>query len=134
MEALVNYSLIINEIKLINHNISGGPFSIDPIINRNVSSIDDSKASVTYSLEISNTPEHPFPVDIFVSLTGVFDISKLDKKDVDNFLKIQSCQIIFPQIRSIVATLTASAFIQPILLPVIDARKLFVSSDSNVDE
>lgn len=134
MEALVNYSLIINEIKLINHNISGGPFSIDPIINRNVSSIDDSKASVTYSLEISNTPEHPFPVDIFVSLTGVFDISKLDKKDVDSFLKIQSCQIIFPQIRSIVATLTASAFIQPILLPVIDARKLFVSSNSNVDE
>ena len=134
MDALVNYALIINEIKLINHKISGGPFNIDPIINRNISSIDESKASVTYTLEISNTPEHPFPIDVFVSLTGVFDISKLDKKDVDDFLRIQSCQIIFPQIRSIVATLTSSAFIQPILLPVIDARKLFATSNPATKE
>ena len=134
MDALVNYSLIVNEIKLINHQITGGPYSIDPIINRNIIPISESKASVTYSLEISNTPERPFPIDIFVSLTGVFDISKLDKKDVDDFLKVQSCQIIFPQIRSIVATLTSSAFIQPILLPVIDARKLFITSSDNSDE
>ena len=58
----------------------------------------------------------------------------LDKKDVDDFLRIQSCQIIFPQIRSIVATLTSSAFIQPILLPVIDARKLFATSNPATKE
>ena len=49
---------------------------------------------------------------------------ELEKEKVDDFIKIQSCQILFPQIRTIVATLTASAFVQPILLPVVDARKL----------
>ena len=124
MEALVNYSLITNEISLVRNNISGEAFTVDPQLHRKIDSIDDSKIAVTYELDIKNTEDHPFPLDIKVSMTGVFDVSKLEKEKVDDFIKIQSCQILFPQIRTIVATLTASAFVQPILLPVVDARKL----------
>lgn len=125
MDALVNYSLIINEVKLLNHKVFGESFTIDPQIHRRIETVDKTKSAVTYVLEIKNTPEHPFPVDIVVSITGVFDISKLKTEDVDYFLKVQTCQILFPQIRTIVATLTSSALMHPILLPVIDAKKLF---------
>ena len=124
MEALVNYTLITNEISLVRNNISGESFTVDPKLHRKIDSLDDSKIAVTYELDIKNTDDHPFPLDIKVSLTGVFDISKLEKEKVDDFIKIQTCQILFPQIRTIVASLTSSAFVQPILLPIVDARKL----------
>lgn len=127
MESLVNYSLITNEISLIHHtNVSGESFTIDPHLKRKIDAIDDSRTAVTYILEIKNTEEHPFPLDITVSITGVFDVSKLDKEHIDDFLKVQTCQILFPQIRTIVANLTSSALMQPILLPIVDAKKLFV--------
>ena len=124
MEALVNYTLITNEISLVRNNISGESFTVDPKLHRKIDSLDDSKIAVTYELDIKNTDDHPFPLDIKVSLTGVFDISKLEREKVDDFIKIQTCQILFPQIRTIVASLTSSAFVQPILLPIVDARKL----------
>ncbi len=125
MEALVNYKLIINDVIIHNNMLPDGKFLIDPQLHRSVSRIDDNNAAVTYVLEIKNTNEKPFPVDILVSITGIFDISNLDKKDVDNFLNVQSCQIIFPLIRTIVANLTSSSLMPPILLPIIDARKAF---------
>ncbi len=127
MDSLVNYSLITNEISLIHHhNISGDSFTVDPQMKRRIDVVDDSRTAVTYILEIKNTDEHPFPLDITVSLTGVFDVSKLAKDNIDDFLKVQTCQILFPLIRSIVANLTSSALMQPILLPIVDARKLFI--------
>lgn len=125
MDSLVNYTLITNEIKLINNHISGQAFNINPQIHRKIESIDKNKTAVTYTLEIKSTQEKPFPIDLTVSLTGIFDTHNLEEKDVDNFLKVQSCQILFPQIRTIVATLTSSALMPPLLLPVVDARKLF---------
>lgn len=125
MESIVNYKLITNKISITNNYLEGENFTIDPQIQRSINAIDDSHASVTYDLVIKNTEEHPFPVDIEVSITGLFDISKLNKKHVDDFLKIQTCQILFPQIRTIVASLTSSAVMTPLLLPIIDARALF---------
>lgn len=125
MDSLVNYTLITNEIKLINNHIPGQAFNINPQIHRKIESVDKTKTAVTYTLEIKNTPEKPFPIDLTVSLTGIFDTHNIEENDVDDFLKVQSCQILFPQIRTIVATLTSSALMPPLLLPVVDARKLF---------
>lgn len=125
MEPIVNYTLIINEITLVNHHINGQSFKINPQIQRKINILDESHAAVTYILEIRNTTEQPFPFDITVSLTGQFDLSKLAKENIDEFLKIQTCQILFPQIRTIVASLTTSALMPPILLPIVDAKTLF---------
>ena len=88
MDSLVNYSLKVNEIRFVNHQVLGDSFNVNPKISRTITPVDTDKAAVTYVLEIINTPEHPFPVDIVVSITGVFDVSKIEPKSVDNFLKI----------------------------------------------
>lgn len=125
MDSLVNYSLQVNEISFVKHQIVGESFNVDPKISRTITPVDADKAAVTYVLQIINTPEHPFPVDIVVSITGVFDVGKIEPKSVDDFLKIQTCQILLPHIRSIVSTLTSSALMPPLMLPIVDARKLF---------
>ena len=102
-----------------------GKFTVDPHLQRTINKIDDKCTAVTYDLEIKNTDEHPFPIDIRVSVTGLFDISGLQEDKVDDFIKVQSCQLVFPHIRTIVATLTSSSLMPPILLPIIDARKAF---------
>lgn len=130
MDSLVNYTLNVNEIRFVNHRMQGDSFNVDPKIHRKIDSLDENKTAVTYVFEMINTPEHPFPVDIVVSITGVFDTSKLDPASVDDFVKVQTCQILFPQIRSIISTLTSSALLPPLLLPIIDARKLFSQEDT----
>lgn len=125
MESLVNYKLITNKIAVKNNYLENGSFSIDPTINRTIEPIDDNHTAVTYVLSIKSSEEKPFPADIEVSITGIFDISKLNEKDVDDFLKVQTCQILFPQIRTIVSSLTSAALMSPLLLPIVDARKLF---------
>lgn len=125
MKSLVNYKLITNKISIINNKLKDGNFNINPQLHRTIVQIDDDHYAVTFNLEIKNTDEHPFPVDIEVSITGIFDVSKLEKKSIDDFLKVQTCQILFPQIRTIVSSLTSAAIMPPLLLPIVDARSLF---------
>ena len=54
MDALVNYTLITNEISLINHHMVGESYTVNPQIHRDISVLEDNKRAVTYVLEIKN--------------------------------------------------------------------------------
>ena len=125
MDSLVNYSLIVNEISLKNNNLRNGQFEANINLRRNIDKKDDSHYFVTLILTVTNDVEHPFPVDLKVSISGLFDVSKLKEKDIQDFVDIQTCQLLLPHVRSIIASLTASAMIPPLLIPIVDARKLF---------
>lgn len=134
MDSLVKYKLITNKISIVNNNLNDGHFSVDPKIHRTIDQIDENTYSVTYDLEMKNSEQTPFPVDIEVSITGLFDVSKLGDDQIDDFIKIQTCQILFPQIRTIISSLTSVAMMTPLLLPIVDARKLFSENSSNQSE
>ena len=75
--------------------------------------------------EIVNTPDAPFPLDIRVSLTGIFEMNNIPLEQHDSFLKITAVQVLFPYVRNIISTVTASALVPPIVLPIIDVKTLF---------
>ena len=125
MEPLVNMQLVTNEVTLKNHNIAGENFQIKPKFTRNIGQLDEKRMVVELRVEILNSEENPFPVDIVVSMSGTFDISKLEEKDIRKFLEIQSVQIILPHIRTLIATVTTASLMAPLMLPIYDARKLF---------
>lgn len=129
MNSNISFSLITNEVRLVNNNLPKGEFKMDLKLNQIIQKDDEVHSRVTYVLEIKNTPETPFPIDLLVSVTGLFDITNINEKDVDDFLKVQSCQIIFPYIRSMITSLTSNAFLPPLILPIVDARKLFGKKD-----
>ena len=125
MQPLVNMKLLTNEISIKNNHLPEGKFNLTPMITRNINVIDDTHSAVELILEIINSEDNPFPVNIRVSLTGIFDISGLPTETVDNFLKVQAVQILYPYIRTMVTSITSSSLMPPIILPVIDVKNLF---------
>ena len=125
MGALMNMRLATNEISIKNNFLPKGSFNLAPQIRRIIGEVDDTHASVEIRVEIRNTEENPFPMDVTASMTGIFDMSSIEEKDRDNFLKIQSVQLILPHLRSLIASTTAAALMTPLMLPIYDARKLF---------
>ena len=125
MGNLTEMRLITNEISVKNNNLPGGSFNLMPKIQRLIGKVDETHASVEIRVEIHNTEENPFPVDVIASMTGIFDMSNIEEKDRDNFLKIQSVQLILPHMRSLIASTTAAALMTPLMLPIYDARTLF---------
>lgn len=125
MEPLVNMQLVTNAISVKNNHLPAGTFNLTPKFVRKIGKIDDTHAAVEIEVQIHNTDETPFPVNVDASMTGLFDISNIEENDVESFLKVQSIQLILPHLRSLIASTTASALMTPILLPIYDARKLF---------
>lgn len=125
MGNLTEMRLITNEISVKNNNLPGGSFNLMPRIQRLIGKVDETHASVEIRVEIRNTEENPFPVDVIASMTGIFDMSNIEEKDKEKFLKIQSVQLILPHMRSLIASTTAAALMTPLMLPIYDARTLF---------
>lgn len=125
MEPLANVQLITNEISIKNNHLPDGKFQINHSITRNINTIDDTHVAVELVYEIINSEEHPFPIDVRVSLTGIFDLSNIPQNAVEHFLKYQAVQILYPYVRTMVTNITASSFMPPIIPPVIDVMKLF---------
>lgn len=125
MDVLLNMQLITNEISIRNNQLPPGEFKFNPTFTRNISRIDETHAATELRMDAVNTEDNPFPVDITVSISGVFDISALEEKDVEFFLKYQAVQILFPYVRNAVSSLTSTALMPPIILPVINAQQLF---------
>ena len=125
MGNLTEMRLITNEISVKNNNLPGGSFNLMPKIQRLIGKVDETHASVEIRVEIHNTEENPFPVDVIASMTGIFNMSNIEEKDREKFLKIQSVQLILPHMRSLIASTTAAALMTPLMLPIYDARTLF---------
>ena len=121
---ITNVEIITNEISIKSNKLPKGNFTIAPRFTRNIGT-DNETGFVELICEILNSEEQPFPVNIRVSLTGVFDLSQVPDDQRDYFLKITAVQIIFPYVRNIVSTITSSALMPPIILPIIDVKKLF---------
>ncbi|MBQ6606494.1 MAG: protein-export chaperone SecB [Firmicutes bacterium] len=125
MQPLVNMQLVTNEISIKNNHLPDGQFTIQSQITRNIGVLDETHSTVELVLEILNTEEHPFPVDIRISLTGVFDISTLPAEAHDSFLKLQAIQIMYPYLRTMLTNITSSSLMPPIVLPIVDVSTLF---------
>lgn len=67
-----------------------------------------------------------YPFSMNIAITGIFhfnedeNISEIDKQ---KFARINSIAILFPYVRALVSTYTASANIQPLILPPINVVK-----------
>lgn len=125
MNTLLDMQLITNIMSIKNNQLPNGEFAVNPRFTRNIITIDQSHAATELRVDIANSEENPFPVDIVVSITAVFDISKLPESEVSQFLELQAVQILFPYVRNAVSTLTTTAMMAPIILPVIDVKQLF---------
>ena len=102
-------------------------FEIKPQFSRTVRRVQENDKLWFLSLEVKveSTETDPKPFNLKARLVGVFEAeeieSELDRQD----LVINMTEIVYPYLRAAVGSLTANAFINPLMLPVIPAGTMF---------
>lgn len=128
MNQLANFRIVTNEVKIINHDMDGN-FDVSPNINRQTGHIENSSNYFTkLTISFENTEEHPFPIDLSVTMTAIFDLQHLDTDDqeqIERFLRFQGVQTLFPYMRATISNTLSSAMIAPLTLPIVDVYQLF---------
>ena len=117
----VSYSM--NRIKMDKDT----KFEIKPQFSRTVRRVqeNDKLWFLTLEVKVGSTENEPKPFNLKARLVGVFEAEEiendLDKQD----LVINMTEIVYPYLRAAVSSLTANAFINPLILPVIPAGTMF---------
>ena len=102
-------------------------FEIKPQFSRTVRRVqeNDKLWFLTLEVKVESTENEPKPFNLKARLVGVFEAEEiendLDKQD----LVINMTEIVYPYLRAAVGSLTANAFINPLMLPVIPAGTMF---------
>lgn len=116
-------SYTINRIKMDKDT----KFEIKPQFSRTVRRVqeNDKLWFLTLEVKVESTEEAPKPFDLKVRLVGVFEAEDL-QDDLDRHdLVINMTEVVYPYLRAAVSSLTANAFINPMMLPVIPAGTMF---------
>ncbi len=119
---IINSTLKTEKISLQNYSIEG-QFNVNPQYKKCISKVKENVYKAQLSVSITNTTENPFPIDLEIIFSGIFEFDQIEnQKELDTFLNINAIQIIFPYIRSLVSTITGASLMQPLVLPIVDTR------------
>lgn len=119
---VLNTVIKCKKVNISNNNLTGN-FQLFPTFTKQIEKLDNQNYTLTLNFEVKSTSEKPFPLDIEASICGTFSFEQnLNEADVENFMMIPAVQIIFPHLRSLVSSVTANCYIQPLLLPLVDPR------------
>lgn len=99
--------------------------AIDISLDMNASyEIDTEKRCMVTVLDVTifdNPIENNYPFKMYVELAGVFSMQEGDINDIEKF-KPNSVSILFPYVRALVTSFTASANVTPLILPTINVN------------
>ena len=102
-------------------------FDIKPQFSRTVRRVQENDKIwfLTLEVKVESTEDSPKPFNLKARLVGIFEAedinSDLDRQD----LVINMTEVVYPYLRAAVSSLTANAFINPLMLPVIPAGTMF---------
>ena len=115
-------SYTINRVKMDNPK-----FEIKPQFSRTVRRVQENDKVWFLSLEVKveSTEDAPKPFNLKVRLVGVFEAEEIETDLDRQDLVINMTEIVYPYLRAAVSSLTANAFINPMMLPVIPAGTMF---------
>lgn len=102
-------------------------FEIKPQFSRTIRRVQENDKIWFLNLEVKveSTEDSPKPFNLKVRLVGVFEAEEINEEQDKRDLVINMTEIVYPYLRSAVSALTANAFINPMILPVIPAGTMF---------
>lgn len=109
-------------------------FRLHPHFNMELLDKGNDRYDVKLSVEIMSTEECPVPFRLYVALTGHFvyndDNNEIPMEIKEQLLRKNTVAILFPFLRQIVATLTTTANIPPLMLPIMNFDNGQVDSEN----
>jgi preprotein translocase subunit SecB len=117
----LNYT--INRIKLDRN----AKIEIKPQFSRSVKKVQENDKLYFLNLEVKveSTEDAPKPFNLKARLVGIFEAEDIVDEEDRRELVINMTEIVYPYLRAAVSSLTANAFINPLILPVIPAGTMF---------
>ena len=102
-------------------------FEIKPQFSRTVRKVqeNDKLWFVALEVKIESTETEPKPFNLKARLVGVFEAEDIQDEMDKHDLVINMTEIVYPYLRAAVSSLTANAFVNPVMLPVIPAGTMF---------
>ncbi len=100
---------------------------IKPQFSRTVRRVNENDKLWFVSLEVKveSTEDAPKPFNLKTRLVGIFEAEDINDEQDRHDLVINMTEIVYPYLRAAVSSLTANAFINPLILPVIPAGTMF---------
>ena len=99
-------------------------FDIPSRFKQDVIDLGDNNYDIKLSFDITPTEEHPMPFELRVTMVGHFSYNSANGTDEEKakecILRRNTISILFPFLRSIVATLTTTANVPTLVLPIMD--------------
>ena len=120
----------VNNISTVSFNIKdtrqdGKKYTITPSFGKSIKKVNDEMYEVKLIFSIKNENQNVSPYEIELIIKGVFVLKNPDKGEIEEFLKVNAIQILFPYLRSTLSSAMSALMIQPIFLPLMDARFIF---------
>ena len=102
-------------------------FEIKPQFSRTIKRVQENDKLWFVSLEVKveSTETEPKPFNLKARLVGIFEAEDVNTDEDRQVLAISTTEIVYPYLRAAVSSLTANAFINPLILPVIPAGTMF---------
>ncbi|VEU82934.1 protein-export chaperone SecB [Acholeplasma hippikon] len=123
---VLNTIIKTNKVTIVNNNLNGN-FQLFPVFTKQIVKLEDSVYEITLNFSVEHSIEKPFPLNMQASMSGIFSFEKgTPESEMENFMNLPAIQIVFPHLRSLVSSVTASCYVQPLLLPLVDPR-LFIN-------
>jgi len=115
-------SFKVNRVKIENPR-----FEIKPSFARQIRKANENENIyvVALSCKIESTDEEPKPFNILVNYLGIFETDGITTDEDRRLFAIKATEILFPFLRAGVANLTATAMINPLMLPIVPGDILF---------
>lgn len=125
MQKAAPFRIITNEVRLKNNNVPAGKFAIAPRFTRKIGRLNENNFFLELNVEIASTEEKKTPLDLFISITGIFNLALFPENERDAYIKEEALRILFPYLRTMVTNMTAGALMPPLVLPITDLSKTF---------
>ena len=87
-------------------------------VDRTIEKIDENTFKTSLNFEIFSLEEKPTPFTLLIKLSGIFQLKAWENEENNTLATVNTAAILFPFIRSLVATITANTSVPPYILPV----------------
>lgn len=118
------------KFNLIHNKLPNGQYDVTPIFKKNINKIDDENFDVKLMFALRKDEDKKTPFDLELIIVGEYELKSYSEEELNVFLNVNAIQILFPYLRSMLSSAMASLMINPIIIPVMDARNILAEEEN----
>lgn len=124
---ILDYKVVVANYKLNADFVASEEDTIElfPEFYHSIDKISRDICDVYLGVNINSSANHNIPFDIETNIVGRFEVKDWEKEDRRILIEKNAVAILFPYLRALITSMTASANMDPYIIPVMNINALF---------